>query len=46
MRELEIVKIKMVTFVKTYDCEMRKMKERVLELEKENRGLKRKLNGK
>ena len=40
MKELEIIKFKMIAFVKTYESEFNKMKSRMAELELENRDLK------
>jgi hypothetical protein len=44
MKELEILKFKMIAFVKTYENEFSKMKSRISELELENRSLKKKLS--
>lgn len=43
MKELEILKFKMIAFVKTYEIEFRKMKDKMNILENENKNLKRKL---
>mmetsp|Transcript_14627 Transcript_14627/g.14252 ORF Transcript_14627/g.14252 Transcript_14627/m.14252 type:complete len:177 (+) Transcript_14627:1963-2493(+) len=43
MKELEIVKFKMIAFVKTYEMEFRKMKATISELEGENKNLKKKM---
>ena len=40
MKELEILKFKTIAFVKTYENEFRKMKQRMKELENENKFLK------
>ncbi|CDW86486.1 UNKNOWN [Stylonychia lemnae] len=44
MKELEIMKFKMIAFVKTYQNEFQKMKLQMNELSQENKSLKRKLN--
>eukprot|EP00349_Pseudokeronopsis_sp_Brazil_P008710 CAMPEP_0202969170 /NCGR_PEP_ID=MMETSP1396-20130829/14809_1 /ASSEMBLY_ACC=CAM_ASM_000872 /TAXON_ID= /ORGANISM="Pseudokeronopsis sp., Strain Brazil" /LENGTH=41 /DNA_ID= /DNA_START= /DNA_END= /DNA_ORIENTATION= len=38
-KDLEIVKFKMIAFVKTYEMEFRKMKATICELENENKSL-------
>ena len=44
MKELELIKLKTLTFVKTYETEFRKMKQKMRELEMENKTLKQRLN--
>ena len=44
MKELEILKFKMIAFVKTYENELRKMKMEMNEVKAENKMLKNKLN--
>ena len=44
MKELELIKLKTLNFVKTYETEFRKMKHKMRELEIENMTLKQKLN--
>ena len=44
MKELEILKFKMIAFVKTYENESRKMKMEMNEVKAENKMLKNKLN--
>ena len=39
-----MLKFKMIAFVKTYESEFRKMKGKMVELENENKALKKKLN--
>lgn len=43
MKDLEILKFKTIAFVKTYENEFRKMKQKIQHLEKENQSLKSKL---
>lgn len=44
MKDLEILKFKMIAFVKTYEMEFRKMKSHLAEVENENKVLKKKIN--
>jgi hypothetical protein len=44
MKELEIIKFKMIAFVKTYENEFRKMKLEMNEIKNENKMLKAKLS--
>lgn len=43
MKELEIIKFKMLATLKTYESEFRKMKEKMSEIMHENKTLKAKL---
>ena len=45
MKELEILKFKTIAFVKTYENEFRKMRQRMKELERENKLLKLQAQG-
>jgi hypothetical protein len=44
MKDLEILKFKMIAFVKTYEMEFRKMRSHLTEVENENKVLKKKIN--
>lgn len=45
VKELEILKFKMIAFVKTYENEFRKMKMQMNDLKQENNQLKKKIHG-
>lgn len=44
MKDLEILKFKMIAYVKTYEMEFRKMKSRLNDVENENKVLKKKIS--